>query len=564
VAVARLATGFLHLRLPRGVHHVVAKGPVPPGDSFTLQFADPPRRARAEAPGWDVSGLRADGPAEASILLTRRLTTRGSAQAAEGRYAPWLEVTRTLRFGVTWTVETSVRRVTPLGAPVALRIPLLDGEAPTAPGLVVEKGEIAVSLGGDESESAWGSTLEPVASLSLRAPVGRPWSEVWRLQCGPVWSCTAKGLPPVSRFADAVFAPEYHPWPGEAIEVTLAHPQGVEGQTLTIDNLHVESTPGRRLERVVLVMSARSSREQPLALRIPAEAEVQHVTVDGELRSARPDAGELRVTVPAGPHTLEVRWQQARGMGVFYPAPRVSLSIPAVNVTQQLTVPPERWLLATRGPAWGPAVLFWPYLVLLLAAAMALGRAPASPLTTRQWILLGLGVSVLPALAALVVAAFVFALALRGRRQPASPWAFDALQLALAAWALVALGLLYVAIHQGLLLRPDMQVAGNGSTDTLLRWYSDRVSGPIPAAGVLSLPLWLYRIAMLLWALWLAASLVRGVGPAWRAFGEGGLWRPLPLRSRRAKPAEGGEPGEPPPGAAEGSDKGPPDEGSAP
>ena len=71
-----------------------------------------------------------------------------------------------------------------------------------------------------------------------------------------------------------------------------------------------------------------------------------------------------------------------------------------------------------------------------------------------------------------------------------------------------------------------MQVSGNGSSDTLLRWYADRVSGDTPAAGVLSLPLWLYRVAMLLWALWLAASLVRGVGPGWRAFNEGGLWRP--------------------------------------
>ncbi|HXY39503.1 MAG TPA: hypothetical protein VEQ10_07530, partial [Vicinamibacteria bacterium] len=102
VAIARLVAGFLYLRLPRGVHHVEVAGPVPPGDSFTLQFADPPRRARAEAPGWELSGLRLDGPAEPSILLTRRLG--GRAASPEGRYAPWLEVTRTLGFGVTWTV----------------------------------------------------------------------------------------------------------------------------------------------------------------------------------------------------------------------------------------------------------------------------------------------------------------------------------------------------------------------------------------------------------------------------------------------------------------------------
>ena len=538
VAVARLASGFLHLRLSRGVHRVEAAGPVPPGDSFTLQFADPPRRARAEAPGWDVSGLRTDGPAEPSILLTRRLATRAGAPGSEGRYAPWLEVTRTLGFGVTWTVQTRVRRVTPVGAPIALRVPLLPGEAPTRANLVVDKGEVAVSLGGDETEAGWESTLEQAAQVVLRAPEGHPWSEVWQLQCSPVWSCAATGLPPVSRLAGGVFAPEYRPWPGETLSVALAHPQGIEGQTLTIDDVSLEATPGRRLERVRLLATARSSREQPLVLRIPAEAEVQQVTIDGQDRPARPEQGELRLTVPAGRHTIDVRWQQARGMGAFYGVPRVGFSSPAVNVTQQLTLPPERWLLATRGPAWGPAVLFWPYLVFLLAVAFALGRVPASPLTSLQWVLLGLGLSVLPAVAALVVAGFVFALALRGQRPPEDARAFDLVQVLVAAWALVSLGLLYVAIHQGLLFRPDMQVAGGGSTDTVLRWYADRVTGDTPAAGVLSLPLWLYRVAMLLWALWLAAGLVRGVGPAWRAFTEGGLWRPLPRATRPPKSQE--------------------------
>ena len=67
-----------------------------------------------------MTGLRTDGPPEASILLSRRLTSRSRGGATEGRYAPWLEVTRTLGFGVAWTVQTHVRRVTPLGAPVAL------------------------------------------------------------------------------------------------------------------------------------------------------------------------------------------------------------------------------------------------------------------------------------------------------------------------------------------------------------------------------------------------------------------------------------------------------------
>jgi hypothetical protein len=294
---------------------MVASGPVPPGDSFTLQFAEPPRRARAVAPGWEVSGLRVDGPPEASILLSRRLAARTPGAATEGRYAPWLEVARTLGFGVTWTVETRVRRVTPLGTPVAVRVPLLAGEAPTRPDFVVEDGEAAVSLGRDQVETSWQSTLEQAPQITLQAAEGRLWSEVWRLQCSAIWSCAAEGLPPVKRASGGVFAPEYRPWPGESLEVTLAHPSGVEGQTLTLDSVHVQATPGKRLERVQLNVQARSSREQPLLLKLPEGAEVQQVLLDGRERPLRPEGGELRVTVPAGAHQVEVRWQQPRGTG---------------------------------------------------------------------------------------------------------------------------------------------------------------------------------------------------------------------------------------------------------
>jgi hypothetical protein len=536
VGLARLAPGFLHVRLTRGVHRVEIDGPVPPGDSFTLQFPEPPRRATADAPGWDISGLRADGPSEPSILLTRKLVARGAGGVAEGRYAPWLEVTRTLGFGLTWTVSTHVRRVTPTGTPVAVRVPLLPGEAPTRADLVVEHGQAAVSLGGDETETAWDSALEQAPELVLRATEGGPWSEVWRLQCTPIWSCAAEGLPPVARLADGVFAPEYRPWPGEALTVRLRHPQGVEGQTLTIDDVSIEATPGQRLERVRVAATVRSSREQPLVLHVPKDAEIQQVSIDGRERQSRPESGELRLTVPSGRHAVEVNWQQSRGLGLVYAMPRVGFADPAVNVTQVLTLPPDRWLLFTRGPAWGPAVLFWGYLVFVVAVAFVLSRVETSPLTAVQWLLLGVGLSQLPATAALVVAAFVFALAWRARQPPQNAVAFDAVQVLLALWAVVSAVILYAAIHHGLLFQPDMQVAGGGSTDSVLRWYAARVAGETAPTGVLSLPLWVYRVVMLVWALWLAASLVRGVGPGWRAFGEGGQWRPIRRETAAKEP----------------------------
>jgi hypothetical protein len=116
------------------------------------------------------------------------------------------------------------------------------------------------------------------------------------------------------------------------------------------------------------------------------------------------------------------------------------------------------------------------------------------------------------------------------------------MQLALVGWTLAALVCLYLAVHQGLVWQPDMQVAGLDSTDTLLKWYQDRVDARLPQPWVLSLPLWTYRLAMLAWSLWLALSLLRFLRWAWAAFTSGATWKPLVRRPPAAPPSIAGPP----------------------
>ena len=42
------------------------------------------------------------------------------------------------------------------------------------------------------------------------------------------------------------------------------------------------------------------------------------------------------------------------------------------------------------------------------------------------------------------------------------------------------------------------------------------------------MPLWVYRLVMLSWSLWLALSLVRWIPWAWASFSSGSLWQPRP------------------------------------
>jgi len=81
------------------------------------------------------------------------------------------------------------------------------------------------------------------------------------------------------------------------------------------------------------------------------------------------------------------------------------------------------------------------------------------------------------------------------------------------------------AIPMGLLGTPDMHVAGNGSTATALGWFHDQTASAMPQGSAWSVPLWVYKAAMLAWALWLANALVRWLRWGWEAYSRGGYWR---------------------------------------
>ena len=128
------------------------------------------------------------------------------------------------------------------------------------------------------------------------------------------------------------------------------------------------------------------------------------------------------------------------------------------------------------------------------------------------------------------------ALGLRRKLPLENGWvSFNMTQIILVAWTMAALIGLYIAIQKGLLGIPDMQIAGNGSSHRLLNWSPDRIGPVIPQPWVLALPLFVYRILMLLWALWLAHSLLKWLRWGWRCFSEGGLWKRIILRKGTEK-----------------------------
>jgi hypothetical protein len=104
-------------------------------------------------------------------------------------------------------------------------------------------------------------------------------------------------------------------------------------------------------------------------------------------------------------------------------------------------------------------------------------------------------------------------------------WLFNLVQVALVGLTVISLIILMFVVGAGLLGHPDMFIVGNGSTRWLLSWFEPRSGPELPTPSVISISVWYYRLLMLFWALWLAASLLKWLTRGWQQFTSGGGWR---------------------------------------
>lgn len=533
--LARDERGNLWMVLPRGVHQVKMTGPALGVDEIRIAFPITPRVGTYAGVGWQVRGLTPEGGMDGPLSLTR-LETNGEPQAehTQAEIPAFFDLTRNLRLGIVWEVVTHIRRVTPPGDPVVLSVPLLENESVTTAGVQVKDGQAQIQLGPDEIEAIFSATLPIVPTIQLTAPSNVPWTETWVLDASTMWHVVTTGLTVVHhQNAGHRWQPQWRPWPGERVKIEVTRPTAIAGRSVTLDHARLVMTPGARVSRVGLTLGVRSSQGGQHQIELPEQANLQSVTINGNSLPIRQDGRLVTVPLEPGAQTVDLEWLHlSPSMNLISPPP-VRVGNAAVNAAVTVHMPDHRWILFAGGPRLGPAVLFWSYVILVIGAAMALGKTNLTPLGSRQWILLGMGLTQVPAAVAVLVVAWLLGMGYRCRNSaPRAPLAFNLVQVVLAAATLAALAGLYLAIERGLLGIPDMQIAGNHSTRFQLNWAQDRIQGIMPTPWVVSLPQWTYRLLMLAWSLWLAFSLVSWLRWAWGCFSDQGLWKPIRWRFR--------------------------------
>ncbi|MEY4718909.1 MAG: hypothetical protein RL563_1527 [Pseudomonadota bacterium] len=517
----------LWLAVEAGVHKVLMQGPIIDDDKFLLALPLIPQYTQLRAEGWRVDGLYEQGKVGPQLEFNRLQVNDGPNKLlASTVFPPFVRIERTLHLGLDWRITTTVHQLGDSNAAVMLEVPLISGEAVTDPNIHVKEGLALVNMAAGQRSLSWESILDRHETIQLKTASASQWHEIWRIDISPIWHMESSGLDVVHHQDPAgSWLPEWHPWPNEALSLSITRPKAVNGATMTIDNSELSLKAGKRSEQVKLALTLRSSKGGQHNITLPHGAVLQNVILDGQEQTLRQQ--EETVTLPIHPGTQHIvlNWQTNQEQSMLLTTPLVNLQQNSVNSHIETILGEDRWVLITLGPQFGPAALIWGLLVVLAFLAWGLGHMTLTPLHHWQWFLLLIGLSQIHIGAAMLVVIWLVALGWRKQHASLKASTFNLQQILLGVMTLMALWLLFLAVQQGLLGSPDMQITGNQSSAFDLKWYQDHSGPELPTATIISVSLLWYRVLMLLWSLWMALSLLNWLRWGWECFSTEGVWR---------------------------------------
>jgi hypothetical protein len=527
-AALRREDGYLWIVLPEGVHRVRIEGMLSNVTEWEWTFLLKPRQVRIDAPSWTFSGVKPGGIPEQQVFFVRK-EKAGAGEASYDRQdlQTIAVIDRNLELGLIWQVRSTVTRLSPAGKAIALRVPLLPGENVISSNAVVREGFIEVRLGAQEESFSWESGMAPANNLKLTTRNEDSWVERWHLVVSPVWNVAISSLLPTFEGGRPELVPVWQPWPGEAVDLAISRPEALAGATVTVNRAIHQISLGERQRTSKLDLSLRCSLGEDFLIDLPAEAEITALSLGGKLIPVRKDGTRVVIPLRPGEQSVSLNWKTNAPLHFTARSETVKLPVESANATTILNVPDNRWTLWADGPRRGPAVRFWVVLACSVIAAIVLGCIGMSPLRVVEWVLLVIGLTQVPLVAALIVVGWLFLLAWRGSEpfQRLGAGSYNVLQILIAGVTVVAIGVLIFAVGAGLLGNPEMFITGNGSARNALRWYQARSDALLPSVGCITVSIWWYRLLMLAWALWLAAALIRWLTWGWKSFSRGGLFR---------------------------------------
>jgi hypothetical protein len=165
-------------------------------------------------------------------------------------------------------------------------------------------------------------------------------------------------------------------------------------------------------------------------------------------------------------------------------------------------------------------------LLIAIIIGLVVAKSGYTPFSIIGAILLILGLSFNDFSSLILIFGFFIAMGWRRKFELNKTTRFrsNLIQIFLFFWGLAAISTLLGTIENGLLGSPAMSIMGNGSYANIFNWYQDVSEGIIQSVEIIAVPVFYFRVLMLIWSLWLAMALIKWGVWVWEALTNGGGW----------------------------------------
>ncbi|MFK5977152.1 MAG: hypothetical protein QM493_11675 [Sulfurovum sp.] len=508
-------SGRLWVMLESGVHKLTLKGSIKGNEQIVLSSLLPIHNLQTKFidKSWQLS------TDNRSYIEINNLSEQKAKEREKSKIEPLVEIKRTLYFGQRWYIDTEVRLLNTINKPHTLSYRLLPNESILDKDIEQKKSSVIIHLDSRNSYHKWRSSLPITQTLELELSKDSRYIEIWQMDISAIWDVSYAGIEPIEQLRiGSTLIPRFRPWRGEKLKLTMHKAKAVSGENLTIESSRLNITQSTRYRDVKLELNIKSSKAGQYSINIDGITKLKPTIINGKTHYLKINNGKVSIPLQAKAQKIKLSWREEIGADNSYIFPTIDLNKPSVNSNISLTMPHNRWILWTNGPTIGPAVLLWGVLLAVLLFALIIGRVKGTPLKTTDWLLLGVGLSTTSVFIMIPIVIWIFAIKIKAEK------GLDAIGkvrflsfigFGLVLLTLIALGSIITAISIGLLGNPDMMIMGNGSYGSYLNWYSDRISSQIAEPTLFSVSIWFYRALILIWAIWIAFSLIKWLKWAW-------------------------------------------------
>jgi len=519
----------LEVAVREGVHRVQLAGAVSHLERFEIGLPTQPAVIETSVDEvWLISGLIEGRAVGGSLGFERQKRQEARDDASvlqQDAAAPFVEIRRHIRFDLDWQVSTEVTRLAPVIGGFTVKVALLPGESILEGGYQADGGFVEVVFGPTDEDRQWNGVLKRESPLTLQAAQSGDQMQRWFIESTNLWHVSHEGLTPV--LDEDVNGVSFRPRNGEELVLTATPTEPLPGNTSTVESVRHHITPGDRLATHQLDLGLRASQGGNYLLTLPEGTNsVVSVVIDGNEAPIPLKDNQLALPVLPGSTSYVIGWTSEETVGVRYTATPPVFAGATSNITSEVQFPENRWVLLLGGPTMGPAMLFWGVMIVVLVLAAGIARIPGIALTRTDALLLAAGLALCNLEATLLVAVWLLLLAVRPRwlESITSAASKNLVQILTGFVTVITVLVLIASVPDALLSSPDMHIEGNDSGSHFYRWFTDQAGEMPPAPWVISLPMWVYRAAMLGWSLWLAFALIRWVRAAWEGFKSPEAW----------------------------------------